>query len=183
MTYSGQSLKRFEDYQLLTGQGSFVDDIKLPGMLHALVLRSPHAHARIRSINTTDALSLPGVAVVLTAADIEGAISDPPARREQEGHDNRAPEHPVLAKDKVCYVGQPVAVVVADNLRQAREALDLIQVDYEALPAIIDPLEATGEDALVIHQEMDTNVAMRVSHTGGDLEAAFAQADHVVRQQ
>ncbi|MCH8226331.1 MAG: xanthine dehydrogenase family protein molybdopterin-binding subunit, partial [Chloroflexi bacterium] len=183
MTYSGQSLKRFEDYQLLTGQGSFVDDIKLPGMLHALVLRSPHAHARIRSINTTDALSLPGVAVVITAADIEGAISDPPARREQEGHDNRAPEHPVLAKDKVCYVGQPVAVVVADDLRQAREALDLIQVDYEALPAIIDPLEATGEDALVIHQEMDTNVAMRVSHTGGDLEAAFAQADHVVRQQ
>ena len=183
MTYSGQSLKRFEDYQLLTGQGSFVDDIKLPGMLHALVLRSPHAHARIRSINTTDALSLPGVAVVITAADIEGAISDPPARREQEGHDNRAPEHPVLAKDKVCYVGQPVAVVVADDLRQAREALDLIQVDYEALPAIIDPLEATGEDAPVIHQEMDTNVAMRVSHTGGDLEAAFAQADHVVRQR
>jgi len=120
---------------------------------------------------------------LLTAADIEGAISDPPARREQEGHDNRAPEHPVLAKDKVCYVGQAVAVVVAVDLRQAREALELVQVDYEALPAIIDPLEAAGEDAPVIHQEMDTNVAMRVNHTGGDLDEAFAQADHVVRQQ
>ena len=183
MPYSGQSLKRFEDFQLLTGQSSFVDDIKLPGMLHALVLRSPHAHALIRSMDVTMAQDLPGVAAVLTAKDIEGAISDPPARREQEGYDNRAPEHPVLAKDKVCYVGQAVAVVVADDLSQAREALDLIQVDYEALPAIIDPLEAIGGDTPVIHVEMATNVAMRVAHTGGDVEAAFAQADHTVRQQ
>ena len=183
MTYSGQSLKRFEDFQLLTGRSSFVDDITLPGLLHALVLRSPHAHARIRSIDVTRAQNLHGVATVLIAKDIEGAISDPPARQAQEGHDDRAPEHPVLAKDKVCYVGQAVAVVVAADLHQAREALELIQVDYDALPAVIDPLEAIGEDAPVIHQQMDTNVAMRVVHTGGDLEGAFAQADHVVRQQ
>ena len=119
MPYSGQSLKRFEDFQLLTGRGSFVDDIKLPGLLHALVLRSPHAHARIRSMDVSMAQSLPGVAAVLTAKDIEGTISDPPARREQEGYNNRAPEHPVLAKDKVCYVGQAVAVVVAADLHQA----------------------------------------------------------------
>ena len=183
MTYSGQSLKRFEDFRLLTGGSSFVDDIKLPGLLHAVVLRSPHAHARIRSIDVTRAQSLTGVAAVLTAKDIEGAISGPPARRDQKGYDNRAPEHPVLAKDKVFYVGQAVAVVVAVDQHQARAALELIQVDYEALPAIIDPLEAINDDAPIIHQEMDTNVAMRVAHTGGDPEEAFAHADHVVRQQ
>ena len=183
MTYSGQSLKRVEDFRLLTGRSSFVDDITLPGLLHALVLRSPHAHARIRSIDVTGAQSLPGVAAVLTAKDIEGVISDPPARRAQEGYSSLAPEHPVLAKDKVFYVGQPVAVVVAVDERQAGEALELIQVDYEALPAIVDPLDAIAQDAPIIHDEMDTNVAMRVVHTGGDPDAAFAQADHVVRQQ
>ncbi len=185
MTYLGQSLKRAEDPRLITGQGSFVDDINLPGMLHVAVLRSPHAHARVKSIDTAAASSAPGVVAVLTAEDIEGVLQHVPTGisvYEGKFDHLEAPEHPVLARGKVCYVGQPVAMVVAQDPNLARDALELIQTDYEPLAPILDPLEIVNKDTIPIHDEVGTNLGLRVRHQGGDLDAAFGQADRVIRQ-
>ncbi|MBI3325511.1 MAG: xanthine dehydrogenase family protein [Nitrospinae bacterium] len=186
MGYIGQPVKRFEDPRLVTGRGSFVDDIKLPGMLHAAVLRSLHAHARIRSVDVSAAHTLPGVVAVLTGADIVGVLQDIPTRAmaaERAVDELHAPEHPLLAKDKVCYVGQAIAVVVAHDPYVARDGVDLITVHYEPLSPVLDPLEAVREDAPIIHEATGTNVAMRVRQRAGALEGAFAQADHVICQR
>ena len=183
MVYSGQSVKRFEDPRLLTGQGSFVDDVKLQDMLHSAVLRSPHAHAHITAIETTAARNLPGVVCVITAADLEGVVEPVPTRRDAEADELKPPVHPVLARGKVCYAGQPVAIVVAQDPYLVRDALALIHVEYAPLPPVIDPLEAMRADAPIVHQELGTNIVLRTRNAGGDLEAAFAQADHVVEQR
>jgi aerobic carbon-monoxide dehydrogenase large subunit len=183
VVYTGQSVKRFEDPRLLTGQGTFLDDIKLPGMLHAAVLRSPHAHAHITSIATAAARHVPGVVSVFTAAELAGVVEPVPTRRETEAEDLRPPVHPVLARDKVCYVGQPIAIVVAQDLAQAQDARTLIQVDSAPLSPVIDPVEAMQVAAPIVHQELGTNIALRTHNAGGDVEAAFAQAAHVVRQR
>ncbi len=188
MSYTGQPLKRLEDPRLLTGNGSFVDDIQLPDMLHACLLRSPYAHARLRSIDSEAARRLPGVVAVLTAEDIAGALGDLPTRAmegEWQVEAMNAPEQPVLARSKVCYVGQPVAVVVARDRYVARDAVDLIQVDYAPLAPILDPLEAAREDCSLIHEHLGTNIALRIRHDrqGDDLDAAFAQADRIIRQR
>ncbi len=180
VTYSGQSLKRFEDLPLLTGRGSFVDDMKMPGMVHTVVLRSPHAHARIVSIDPSPALALSGVVAVVTASDLEEAIHFAPTRRGSDEPDQRLPDHPILAADKVCYVGQAVAVVAADTSETAREALEMVRVEYEPLLAVVDAIEAMEADSPVVHTEMGGNVAMTVSHTGGDVKGAFSEADRVV---
>jgi aerobic carbon-monoxide dehydrogenase large subunit len=188
MQYSGQPLKRLEDPRLLTGNGSFVDDLRLPGMLHACVLRSPHAHARLTAIDIAPVQRLPGVVAVLTGEDIGEVLGALPTRAmegEWQVEAMNAPEHPVLARGKVCYVGQPVAVVVARDRYVARDALDLIQVDYEPLPPILDPLEAAREDSSAIHEHLGTNIALRIRHDrqGHDLDAAFARADRIIRQR
>jgi aerobic carbon-monoxide dehydrogenase large subunit len=186
VSYIGQPVKRFEDPRLVSGSGSFVDDIKLPDMLHAAVLRSPYAHARVRSVDVSAARTLPGVVTVLTGADIAGVLQDIPTRAmagERAVDELRAPEHPLLAKDKVCYVGQAVAVAVARDPHVARYAVELITVDYEPLSPILDPHEAVRDGGSIIHEALGTNVAMRVRQRAGDLEGAFARADHVIRQQ
>ena len=183
MTYSGQSVKRVEDHRLLTGQSTYVDDIKLPGMLHALVLRSPHAHATIKSIDTTAATSLTGVVSVVTAPDLAEAVPNVPTRDNIDADVLKPPEHPVLAAGKVCYVGQPVAIVVAEDLYLARDAMELIQVDYEPLPSVVDPLWAMAADAPIVHQALGTNLVLQTVNAGGDLDKAFALADHIVRQR
>ena len=188
MSYTGQSVRRFEDARLVSGQGSYVDDIKIPGMLHAAFLRSPHAHARIRSVDAAAALRMPGVEAVLTGDDILGIVPDLPTRSmsgEWEVDEFKAPEHPALAVGKVSYVGQTVAVVVAQDPGQARDALELIQVDYEPLPVVLDPWEAASSDSIPIHDELGTNVALRIHHDrqGEDLDKAFAQADRIVEQR
>ena len=181
MSYSGQPLKRFEDPRLVKGEGSFVDDMALPDMLHAVVLRSPHAHARIRSIDASAARSLSGVVAVLTGEDIAGVLRTIPPRHTAELEGVTVPEHPVLAKEKVCYVGQPVAIVVAQDRYLARDALERMRVDYEPLPPVIDPVEAASDDSSPIHEEFGGNVALRIRVGRGDVQAAFAQADHIVR--
>ncbi|MCS5657057.1 MAG: xanthine dehydrogenase family protein molybdopterin-binding subunit, partial [Dehalococcoidia bacterium] len=183
MTYLGQSLKRAEDPRLITGQGSFVDDINLPGMLHVAVLRSIHAHALINSVDTAAARNSPGVALVLTSKDIAGVLRDVPSGDgiyDDKVEHIEAPQHPVLARNKVCYVGQPVAMVAAETSYQARDALELIQVDYEMLPPVVDTINAANEPGIPIHEEAGTNVGIRVRHSGGDLDSAFAQADRIV---
>ena len=181
-TYTGQSIKRFEDHRLLTGQSSYVDDMTRPGMLHALIIRSPHGHARIRSIDTSAAVALPGVAAVITAQDIAD-IAQLPTREASDADEMHPPRHPALAVDKACYAGQPVAIVLADSIYIAEDAVELVNIDYEILPAVIDPREAATGSAPVIHEHLGTNVVLRTVNAGGDLEAAFAEADCVISQQ
>jgi len=185
LIYLGRSIKRFEDARLVIGDGVFIDDIKLPDMLHAVVVRSVHAHARIRSINVVDAIELDGVVEVLTGADLAGKLPDLPIRPmgDRSVDEFNPPEHPVLAQDKVCYVGQPVAVVVAKNPYLARDGAELVTVDYEPLIPVVNPVDAANEDVPVIHPHLGTNVAMRSVQEGGDIEKAFAQAAHIVRQR
>ena len=182
MAYTGQAVRRFEDPRLLTGQGSYVDDIKLPGLLHAAVLRSLHAHANVRSVDASGASRLPGVVAVFTAADIQDLAVEIPTRTNTGADEFNPPRHPILASDKVCYVGQAVAVVIAEDPYSAADALEQILVDYETLPAVIDPDQATEEAAIVVHSDLGSNVSLRTLNAGGDLNAAFSQAKHVVRQ-
>jgi len=185
LDYIGQPLKRFEDARLITGNGVFIDDIKLPGMLHAFVIRSIHAHALIRSIDSYGGRAIPGVVDVVTGADLVGVLPNIPIREmgDRSVDEFNPPGHPVLAQDKVCYVGQPVAVVVAENPYSARDAAELVLVDYEPLSPVVNPDEATAAETPVIHANIGTNVAMRSVQEGGDIDQAFAQADHIVRQR
>jgi carbon-monoxide dehydrogenase large subunit len=183
VVYAGQSVKRFEDPRLLTGQGAFLDDLTFPGMLYAAVLRSPHAHARLTSIDTAAAQRMPGVVAAIIAVDLEGVVETIPTRQETEAEELRPPVHPVLARDKVCYVGQPVAIVVAQEPYLAQDARELIRVDYTPLPAVIDPLEAVRAGTPIVHEALGTNIALRTRNAGGDIAAAWAQAEHVVRQR
>ena len=183
-SYLGQPLRRFEDARLITGNGRFINDIKLTDMLHAVVVRSDHAHARIRSIDVSAARQLPGVVDVLTGEDLSGTLPSIPIRPmgDRAIEVFNPPEHPVLAQNKVCYVGQPVAVVVAIDPYLARDGADLVSVDYEILAPVNDPDTAANEDTPVVHPGLGTNVAMRSVQAGGDIDQAFAHADHVVRQ-
>ena len=183
MTYVGQPLTRFEDHRLLIGQTSYVDDIKLPGMLHALVVRSEYAHARIRSIDTAAAQALPEVVAVVTAENLGDSLTALPTRSDPDIQEVTAPAHPVLAQGKVCYVGQPIAVVLAQTLPAAQDAAELVLVDYEPLTPLIDSLAALETDAPVIHETMNSNVALRTVNEGGDLDEAFRRAEHVVEQR
>ena len=181
-TYTGQSIKRFEDHRLLTGQSSFVDDMTRPGMMHALIIRSPHGHARIRGIDASAALALPGVAAVVTADDIADA-AQLPTRENADADELHPPRHPALAVDKACYAGQPVAIVLAESVYTAEDAVELVDVDYEILPAVTDPREAQAEGSPVIHEQFGSNVVLRTVNAGGDLDGAFASADCVISQR
>src|SRR5919108_2598091 len=186
MSYVGQSMKRFEDPRLVTGNGAFVGDLTFPDMLYAAVARSQHAHARLRGVDVSAARTVPGVVAVLTGADIAGVLPGIPTRAmtgERAVDALQPPEYPLLAQEKVCYVGQPIAVVVAHDPYIARDAVELITVDYEPLVPILDPDAAARDDAPVIHAAMGTNVAMRLRQRAGDVDGALAQADHVVRQR
>src|SRR5262245_56818758 len=141
MKMVGQAIKRREDPQLITGQGSFLDDIKLAGMLHAAILRSPYAHAKINSIDTSRAAALPGVVAVFTGEDMMDINPLPCAWRAGRVQNNvNTPR--ALAVGKVMHVGDGVAMVVAENRYIARDALDLIEVDYEPLPVVVDAEQA-----------------------------------------
>src|SRR5512147_468892 len=135
-TLVGKKIRRREDPRLITGTAIYLDDVKMPGMQHACIVRSPHAAARIKGINVKPALETPGVRAVFTGADIKqlGAV---PCAASLPGL--RVPQHHLLAQDRVYYVGHPVAVVVAGDRYIARDAADLVEVDYEPLPAVSDP--------------------------------------------
>jgi aerobic carbon-monoxide dehydrogenase large subunit len=180
-SYIGQSLKRFEDPRLLKGQGTFVDDMQLPGMLHAVVVRSPHAHARIQSIDAASAQALPGVITVLTARELAGNVRNIPRRVVPDLDEVDVPEHPVLATDRVCYVGQPVAVVVAEARGVAEDAADALQIAYDPLPPVLNLRDAAEDTSTLLHDEMGTNVALPLQLGRGDIEVTFARADRIVR--
>jgi len=133
--YFGRAMKRVEDPRLIKGIATYVDDLKIPGVLHAEFVRSPHANAKIKSIKTDTAKKLPGVVGIFTGADVNDKVGTIPCASPIPG--GKSPDHTVLAGARVYFVGHPVAVVVAETRTIARDALDLIDVDYEPLPAVI----------------------------------------------
>jgi carbon-monoxide dehydrogenase large subunit len=174
----GRPIRRVEDPRLLQGKAAYVDDIRLPGMLHAAILRSPHAHASIGSIRSDAAAALPGVKGVFSGVDVNAHVSmitSPEVMPSQ-----KSPKHRVLASGRVYHVGQAVAVVVAGDRSIARDALDLIEVDYDPLPPVTDPEKALMKDSPLTHPELGTNVAYTWDLKGGDTAAAWKAADRVI---
>jgi carbon-monoxide dehydrogenase large subunit len=179
--YMGQKVKRTEDPRLIQGISHYVDDIKLADTLHVAILRSPHAHARINSINTDAAKSAPGVVAIYTGEDIAGKIGNVPCAMAHP--ELKVPKHAVLAQGKVIYVGHPVAAVVATDKYKARDAAELIEVDYDPLDVVSEAERGAQPDSPVIHEEFGTNVALVHNAGSGDIDAAFAQADKIITQK
>ena len=183
----GQSVPRFEDPRLLRGGGQYVDDIVLPRMAFGHVLRSPHAHAKIRKIDTAAAKAAPGVLAVLTGEDwIKSGWGDmpvPTTHKQRDGSPNFRPPYPALVKDRVRFIGDYVAFVVAETKNQAMDAAELVEVDYESLPAALGTGDAAKSGAPLVWENCKDNICFTAIH--GDkakTEAAFAKAAHIVKQ-
>jgi aerobic carbon-monoxide dehydrogenase large subunit len=175
---TGTSVQRVEDPRILTGRGRYVDDVTLPGMLHAAFVRSPFPHARVQGIDVSEALRMPGVRAVLTASDLDGVATDltpvgPP--------DLLLAPFPALARDTVRLVGDPVAVVLADSRARAEDGAELVEVDYDPLPGVGDMDDVLAGTTAAIFPELGTNVVHRATHRYGDTDAAFAAAERVIR--
>ena len=177
----GSGIRRREDPRLITGRASYTDDITLPGMAYAAILRSPYAHANITSIDTSEAKCQPGVIAVYTGKDIEGHLNPIPCAWLIPDSNLVTPDHPAIAKDKVRYVGDAVAVVVAESRYQAEDALEHIDVDYEPLDATINPKASTQDGAPQVHDDAPNNIAFKWTVAGGEIDEAFEKADVVVR--
>ncbi|OFV97371.1 MAG: carbon monoxide dehydrogenase [Acidobacteria bacterium RIFCSPLOWO2_02_FULL_61_28] len=177
--YTGRKVLRKEDPRLLTGKGQFVDDMHLPNTAHMALLRSPHAHAIIRTLDASRARALDGVLEILTGPEIRDKLNMLPSAAALP--DLRIPDHYVLAVNRVRYSGEPVAAVVAETPYIARDALDLIDVDYVPLPVVLDPEKALEKDSPVIYEEWKSNLAGTMQLVSGDIEAAFRKADRVVK--
>jgi carbon-monoxide dehydrogenase large subunit len=177
--YVGQSLRRREDFKLITGKGRYVDDIKLPGMLHMAVLRSPHAHAVINRVDRTEAAAAPGVRLVLSGKDLMGRIGPIVPNWIIPG--TKVPVRPVVAVDRVRFVGECVALVVAESQTMAYDAVGLIDVDYETLPAVVDEEAATRDGAPQLHDNVPNNITTVFKVRGGDYQQAAREADQIIR--
>jgi carbon-monoxide dehydrogenase large subunit len=182
----GARVTRKEDHRFITGKGNYVDDINRPGQTHAVFVRSPHAHARIKGIDTKAALRMPGVVGILTgddlAADKVGGLICGWMIHSKDGSPMKAGAHPALAQGKVRYVGDHVAVVIAETLPEARDAAEKVAVDYEVLPAVVDLKTATAKGVAAVHDVSDNNVVFDW-HLGdkGAVDAAFKRAKHVTK--
>ncbi len=181
----GQSAKRVEDRRFITGNGRYTDDIDLDGQVYGVVVRSPVAHAKIKSINVDAARSAPGVLMVVTGTEFEAKAGNlipcmVPIKN-RDGSDRADPGHPIIATDKVRHVGDQVAFVVAQTATQARDAAELVDVDYDELPAVQDTATATASSARV-HEGVDRNIAYDWQH-GDDaaIDAAFSSAANTVK--
>ncbi|MBI4608836.1 MAG: molybdopterin-dependent oxidoreductase [Candidatus Rokubacteria bacterium] len=177
--FVGSEVKRLEDPRLIRGQAQYVDDVTLPGLLHAFVLRSPWSHARIASLDAAAATKAPGVFAVLTAKELEGQVGPKPLMIAPPGL--KLPPHPPLALGKVTFVGHPVALVVAAERALARDAADLIQVEYAPLEPVTDAETALRPGAPQIYAEVPGNLCYEHTWATGDVDGAFARADRIVR--
>ena len=175
----GASVPRRELSRLMSGKGRYIDDIKLPRMLHLAFLRSPHPHARIKAIDTAEAAHAPGVEAVLTAAELN-PMSKPLIGVAQHRPGHRSAPQSLLAGDRAVWQGQPVAAVVASTRAEAEDAAELIAVEWEELPAVIGPLDALDKSKAVVHPELGDNIAFDFSIDKGDAAKAFAAATTVV---
>jgi len=179
----GQRIKRNEDPRLLTGRAQFVDDVHIPGILHAAFKRSDYAHARIFSIDVDAAREMPGVVAVYVAEDLGDywqpsplLVSPPPAQHVVFNERTGGP----LAKEKVRYVGEPLAMVVAHSRYLAEDAADAITIDYEPLDAVVEPAKGLEDGAPLVHEDLGSNLAAHVIQTKGDYDTAKAQADLII---
>lgn len=174
--FMGGVVRRREDPRLITGSATYVDDITLPGMVHAVILRSPHAHARIRGIDTSAALATPGVLAVITGAEVRDLVPE----QSETGGEGGPPPRPPLAAEVVRYVGDPVAVVVAEDPATATDALEGIIVEYDLLPAVVDPERAIEPGAPLVDAYAERNIDHRREFTHGDADRAFREAEVTV---
>ena len=184
----GQGVSRFEDPRLVRGDGRYTDDIKLPGLAHGVVLRSPHAHAKIKSIDTAAAKSAPGVLAVLTSADIKAAgygdLPVPGGLKRRDGSPMYRPRYPILVEDRVRWIGDSVAFVVAETVAQALDAAEMITVDYEELPAVTSTAEAPKPGAPRVWDDCPDNICfVELIGDKAAVDAAFARAAHVTRHR
>jgi len=177
----GTKVKRREDPRLVQGLSHYVDDLRMADVMQVAILRSPHAHARINGVNTDAAAALPGVVSVTTGADIGDSVGSVPCAAANPTL--RTPPHPVLAQGEVRYVGEPVAAVVAEDSYTARDAIDLIEVDYEPLPAVSDLEKALQPGSPLVHSQWDSNQAFTFECGTGDMDKARAEADVIVKQK
>jgi carbon-monoxide dehydrogenase large subunit len=180
--YVGRAMKRVEDPRLVKGIATYTDDLRLPGLLHAVILRSPYAHARVTRIDTSAAAAIPGVVAVLTGADVNDSCGLVPCAAAIP--DLKAPKHTVLAGDRVYFVGHAVAVAVATDPYIARDAVDAIDVDYDPLPVVTNPEEAVKSGTPLTHPDLESNIAFTHSVAGGtDIDEAFRRADKVIKHR
>jgi len=176
-TWVGKDVKRREDPSLLMGNAQYVNDVQLSGMLHAAVLRSPYAHARILKIDTSAAKALSGVYTVLTGREAAELMDPMPAFCAEP-----VVQH-AIAVEKVRYVGEAVVVVAAENRYIAEDALDLVEIEWELLPVLSDPSAAMAPDAALVHENLHSNVVFDRVFTFGDVDGDFAQADHIIQRR
>src|SRR5262245_1902655 len=184
MGWFGASIKRKEDPAFLTGRGRYVDDISLSGMLHAVVLRSPHAHAAVRCVDRTAALALFGVHAVFTHADLPEAMRSKTVPLLVPSPAIKQPLMPYcLAQDEACFVGEPIAIVVAESRYSAEDAAALVDIDFEVLPAVSDCAKGLEPGAPLAHRHAPNNLAAFIPIRVGNTDQAFAQAAHIFRQK
>ena len=185
MTYIGKSVKRVEDKRFITGKGRYTDDIVLPGMAYAYIVRSPYAHAKILSIDTSEAEKMDGVVAIYTGKDIaEAGIAGVPCGWQvnfKNGDTMKEPPHPLLVADKVRHMGDNVAMIIADSPEQARDAADALDVDYDELPAVANALTATKDGAPLVHEDAPNNLCFdwELGNPKEEVEAALAGAHHI----
>ena len=177
----GQPLKRMEDPKFITGTGRYVDDIALPNMLRGVFVRSPHAHAKILKIDATEAVRNPAVRLVLTAKDLAETTEEMPSI--VWDRNAKATHRLALASDEANFVGEAVALVVADDLASAEDAAELVQVEYEPLPVVVDPLKALEKDSPKVHSYLPDNLAYHSVRSSGDVSKAFRDADFIIKTQ
>jgi len=179
--YVGQAMKRKEDPRLVSGTSTYVDDVVLPGMLHMAVARSIHAHARIKRVDTSSAQKLNGVVAVVTGEEVAANCGPIPCAASIP--DMKNAQRQLLAVDKVRFVGEPVAVVVAQDKYIARDAADLIEIEYEPLPAVVNPEKAMDPASPRLYEEFSDNIAYKFGFESGNTAQAFQDADVIVKER
>jgi carbon-monoxide dehydrogenase large subunit len=177
----GSAVRRVEDPRLITGAATYIGDLVPTGLLHAAFVRSAHAHARITNVDLSAARAVPGVAAVFTGADVNDAFKALPGASAIEGAKN--PKRTILADGIVRFVGEAVAVVVAESVDIARDAAEIVEVEYEPLPVVISLEEAASDGAPLVHESLGTNVCFHQEIKHGDVDVAFAQAHQVVERR
>src|SRR6185295_13598637 len=173
--YVGQAMKRKEDPRLVCGTSTYVDDVVIPGMLHMAVTRSIHAHARIKRIDVSKAQKLPGVVAVVTGEEVAAHCGPIPCAASIPNMKHA--ERQLLAIGKVRFVGEPIAAVVAENKYIARDAADLIEIDYEPLDAVVNPEKAMDPASPRLYEEFLDNIAFNFAFESGNTDEAFKNAD------
>ena len=189
--FVGRSIPRKEDQRLLTGKGQFVADLKLPGMLHAAFVRSQVAHARIKSIDLSRALKAPGVVYAIAGPELaqmlppvpDTQLSLPRKWTTRVQHKFQNPQQPLLSYDKVRHVGEAVAVILAETRYQAEDAAELVEVDLEPLPAVVDPIAGLTPESAVLHEQYGTNLIGDFVVEKGDVQKALAAAPRRIKRR